>query len=128
MVKNLPANEGDTGSIPGLGRSPRFPGSGNSLQYSCLENPMDRGDCGYSSWSRKESNMTKHTHTHICHMLICVRGFYFRGMKNKLYLSLKYYAKLMKQDHTLEARMIKFLVSSNACSTGKIQNRIGFSI
>ena len=42
MVKNLPANAGDTGLIPGLGR---FPGGGNSnpLQYSCLENPMDRG-------------------------------------------------------------------------------------
>ena len=45
MVKNLPANagdEGDMGSIPGLGRSPRE-GSGNLLQYSCLGNPMDRG-------------------------------------------------------------------------------------
>ena len=45
MVKNLPANAGDAGdmgSIPGLGRSPEE-GNGNSLQYSCLENPMDRG-------------------------------------------------------------------------------------
>ena len=45
MVKNPPANEGyirDTGSIPGLGRSPGG-GNGNSLQCSCLENPMDRG-------------------------------------------------------------------------------------
>ena len=45
VVKNLPANEGhirDTGSIPGLGRSPGG-GHGNPLQYSCLENPMDRG-------------------------------------------------------------------------------------
>ena len=33
---------GDVGSVPGLGRSPRE-GSGNSLQYSCLGNPMDRG-------------------------------------------------------------------------------------
>ena len=33
---------GDLGSIPGLGRSPRA-GNGNPLQYSCLENPMDRG-------------------------------------------------------------------------------------
>ena len=44
MVKNLPANTGvirDTGSIPGLGRSPGG-GNGNPLQYSCLENPMDR--------------------------------------------------------------------------------------
>ena len=42
MVKNLPANEGDIGSIPGLGRS-SGEGNGNLLQYSCLENPMDRG-------------------------------------------------------------------------------------
>ena len=42
MVKNLPANPGDTGSIPGLGRSPGE-GNGNPLQYSYLGNPMDRG-------------------------------------------------------------------------------------
>ena len=46
MVKNPTANAGDirdTHTIPGLGR---FPGGGNSnpLQYTCLENPMDRGD------------------------------------------------------------------------------------
>ena len=44
-VKNLPANAGDAGdmgSIPGLGRSPGE-GNGNPLQYSCPENPMDRG-------------------------------------------------------------------------------------
>ena len=42
MVKNLPANAGDLGLIPGSGRSPGV-GNGNSLQYFCLENPMDRG-------------------------------------------------------------------------------------
>ena len=42
MVKNLPASAGDTGSIPGSGRSPGV-GNGNPLQYLCLENPMDRG-------------------------------------------------------------------------------------
>ena len=42
MVKNLPANAGDAGSIPRLGRSP-WEGNGNLLQYSCLENPMDWG-------------------------------------------------------------------------------------
>ena len=42
VIKNLPANAGDAGLIAGLGRSPRG-GSGNPLQYSCLENPMDRG-------------------------------------------------------------------------------------
>ena len=46
VVKNLPANSGDTDLIPGLGR---FLGEGNdsSLQYSCLGNPMDRG----ASWA-----------------------------------------------------------------------------
>ena len=45
VVKNLPASAGDvrdSGLIPGLGRSPGG-GNGNPLQYSCLENPMDRG-------------------------------------------------------------------------------------
>ena len=45
MIKNLPASAGDvrdTGSIPGSGRSPGR-GHGHPLQYSCLENPMDRG-------------------------------------------------------------------------------------
>ena len=50
MVKNPPANIGDigdVGSVPGLGRSPGG-GNDNSLQYSCLENPMDREPAGYS--------------------------------------------------------------------------------
>ena len=45
VVKNLPANAGevrDTSSVPGLGKSPRG-GNGNPFQYSCLENPLDRG-------------------------------------------------------------------------------------
>ena len=45
VVKNLPANAGDIrdmGLIPGSGRAPAG-GNGNPLQYSCLENPMDRG-------------------------------------------------------------------------------------
>ena len=40
--KESPCNAGDTGSIPGLERSPGE-GNGNPLQYSCLENSMDRG-------------------------------------------------------------------------------------
>ena len=39
VVKNLPAKAGNTGSMPGLGRSPR---EGNGNQYSCLGNPLDR--------------------------------------------------------------------------------------
>ena len=45
MVKNLPADAGDTGDVDstsGLGRLPGG-GHGNSLQHSCVENPMDRG-------------------------------------------------------------------------------------
>ena len=42
MVKNPPAIQETQGSIPGLRRSPGG-GHGNPLQYSCLENPMDRG-------------------------------------------------------------------------------------
>ena len=57
MVKNPPANAGDTSLIPGLGRSPGE-GNDNPLQYSCLGNPMDRGAC----WAKvhgvaKESDM-----------------------------------------------------------------------
>jgi len=41
-AKTLPANSGDAGSIPRLGRYPGG-GNGNPLQYACLENPMNRG-------------------------------------------------------------------------------------
>ena len=44
MVKNIPANAEDVGSIPGLGRS-SGEGNGNPRQYSCLGNPMDRTAC-----------------------------------------------------------------------------------
>ena len=67
MVRNLPASTGelrDTGSIPGLGRSPGG-GNGNLLQYPCLEKPMDREAWQYSPWGHKESDMTKVTwHTY----------------------------------------------------------------
>ena len=42
MIKNLPGVARDVGLIPGLGRSTGA-GNGNPLQYSCLENPLDRG-------------------------------------------------------------------------------------
>ena len=59
VVKNLPANAGDLGSIPGSGRSPEE-GSGNPLQYSCLGNPMDRGAWWTTvPWGCKQSNTTE---------------------------------------------------------------------
>ena len=42
VIKNLPANSGDVGLVPGSDRS-SGEGNGDPLQYSCLENPMDRG-------------------------------------------------------------------------------------
>ena len=73
-VKNPPANAGDTGDsgwFPGSGRSPGE-GNGNSLQVSCLRNPMDRGAWQAivhevtKSWTRKESKsndgVTEHAH------------------------------------------------------------------
>ena len=87
MVKTPPVNAGDVrdaGSIPGLERSPGG-GHGNPLQYSCLENPMDRGAWQATvHWDHKEADMIEqlshtyrymhthtyiHTHTHI-HMHI----------------------------------------------------------
>ena len=65
MVKNLPAKAGDTrhmGSIPGSGRSPGG-GNGNLLQYSYLENSMDRGAWRVSVQGVTESDITEHTHT-----------------------------------------------------------------
>ena len=63
VVKNLPASAGDVGSVPGLGRSPGE-GNDNPLQYSRLENSMDRGAWQATihgvekSWAR----LSMHTH------------------------------------------------------------------
>ena len=65
MVKNLPANPGDVrdvDSIPELGRSPGG-GHGNPLQYSCLENPTDRGAWQASPWDHKDLDTTERLST-----------------------------------------------------------------
>ena len=72
VVKNSPANKGDLrnwDSIPGSGRSSRGE-HGKLLQYSCLENPLDRGRrlVDYSPWGHKESDITEVT-THACYAL-----------------------------------------------------------
>ena len=73
VVKNPPANGGDsrdTGSIPALGRSPGE-GNGDPLQYSCLGSPVDRGVWPSTvhevtkSWAQLSTcTHTAHTHTH----------------------------------------------------------------
>ena len=75
--KELPCNTRDSDLIPGLGRSPGG-GHGNPLQYSCLENPMDRG----AWWAKsiegcKESDMTERLsmHIYVCgciYMHVCI--------------------------------------------------------
>jgi len=74
VVKNQPANAGDirdVDSIPGLGRSPGG-GHDNPFQYSCLENPMDRGAWWATvhrvteSWTRSKQP-TMHTHKPTMH-------------------------------------------------------------
>ena len=68
MVKSPPANTGatgDAGSIPVSGRSPGG-GNGNPLQYSCLENPMDRGAWWATVHGSQKSGddlVTKQQHT-----------------------------------------------------------------
>ena len=74
MLKGFPggsdSNEstceaGDLGSIPELGRSPGG-GHGNPLQYSCLENPMDRGAWSATVQGVAELDMTEHVSTAVC--------------------------------------------------------------
>ena len=61
VVKDTPANAGDTGSIPGLGRFPGE-GNGNPLQYFCLGNPMGRGACRATVYGVAKSwDMSTHT-------------------------------------------------------------------
>ena len=79
MVKNPPTNSEDIrdlGSIPGSGRSLRG-GHGNPLQYSFLENTMDRGSWqANSQWGHKESHTTEQltlSLSYICtHVCVCV--------------------------------------------------------
>ena len=74
MVKNPPTNAGDTrnvGSIPGSGRSPGRE-HGNPLQYSCLENPMNRGDLqAESTGQRSLTGLKRLNHAHTRFVLIC---------------------------------------------------------
>ena len=58
MVRNLPANAGDVGSIPGSGRSPGG-GNGNHSIFLCGKSQGQRSQVGYSPWGRKELDITE---------------------------------------------------------------------
>ena len=66
VVKNLLANAGDTGSVPGSGRSPGI-GNGNPVQFSCLENPKDRGTCQAVTYgiTKNQTRLSMHSNTYI---------------------------------------------------------------
>ena len=68
MVKNLPANTGDLGSIPGSGRSPGE-GNGYPLQHSCLEKSMNRG-----AWQATVTGITKSWTLNDLHFTSLPRG------------------------------------------------------
>ena len=70
VKKESICNAGDPGSIPGSGRSPGG-GNGNPLQYSCLENPLDRGAQRATVHGVAELDTTEAT-GHVCTQRICV--------------------------------------------------------
>ena len=94
VVKNAPANAGDAGLIPGSGRSPGG-GNGNPLQYSCLENPMDREGWWATVHAVTKSWTWLNTHTQACmqtHRIMSV--FLFLLIKGFLLLTWEIYKVL----------------------------------
>ena len=98
MIKNLPANAGDTrdaGLIPGSGRSLGV-GNGNQLQYSCPGKFHQQWRLvGYSPWSHKESDTTEHAHANTHTQAYLTSGYKHNtqnmpGCDNPCYLSLCY--------------------------------------
>ena len=97
VVMNLPANAGDMGSIPRLGRSPGE-GNGNPLQYSFLENPMDRG-----AWQTTEHGVAKSwtwqsnwVHTHIYTHTPCKKPLFLLDYSTDAHIVSSWITALMR--------------------------------
>ena len=130
MVNTLPASIGDTGDVgltPESGRPPGE-GNGNSLQYSCLGNPMDRG----AWWAtvhggHKESAMTKHarpharahTHTHThTHHVSGKMGYFFPASQGGIFLHSHRTKASILGAHALQTVLLK--LSSLPCSRSSV--------
>ena len=95
VVKNSPANAGDMGLIPGLGRSPGE-GNGNPLQYSCLGNLMDRG----------AGQATVHPVTKSRTRLKRLSSSSSSHKFTRLKLKLRYFGHLMQRTDSLEKTLM----------------------
>ena len=107
-------NEGDSGLIPGSGRSPGE-GNDNSLQYSCLENSM-----GYNPWGRQESDITEWCHFHfviyIWHVFIVLANIFLKNYaryskqnSNQHFHSISYYFSEANQGFIPNTKLLKAL-------------------
>ena len=143
MLKNPPANGGDArdeGSIPGWGRSPEV-GNGNPLQYSCLENPMDRGAwqaivhgvgksrTGLSVCARACTCAHKHTHTHThIHVLpkACAVLCFLTQLCTALYNTMNHSSRGSSVHGVLQATILEWaaLPSSRGSTQHKDQTQV----
>ena len=108
VVKNPPASAGNVDSIPGLGRSPRV-GNGSPLQYSHLENPMDRGSWwatvhGIAKSLTQLKRLNMHTHQYILFLLLTNWGssvifFFFWLLFLAFLIGLTNHSKVEKKDY-----------------------------
>ena len=121
MVKNLSANAGDVrdvGFIPTLGRSPEE-GRGNPLQYSCLENPMDRG-----AWWATIHGVSKSQIRLKCLSTSHIQSSFNLEVKislDQLSIQRSFYREL-SYGHNTQSNRLRFLTSLQSCQPPLSQN------
>ena len=111
MVKNPPTSAGEVGLISGWGRSSEV-GNGNPLQYSCLENPMDRGVCNPLQKGYKELDMTEQLST-VFHESV-TWYFFFTILENFCYYLFTYcFCSILYPSRTLITRTLDLFTVSH---------------